>query len=276
MKTVIVISDFSPSAHNALAYSCEFLKEHQNEVELLLLNIYTIPAMYTLDGVAVATISSTLTEVEERLEEEAEWVKMKYPSVQITTKAVLGGFLESLKNQIEVVDPVLVIMGASGKYDDIWSWDAEILSIFRDLTVPVLTIPQHLSYTHVHHVAFACNFTNINLHTPVLSLKKIVALTGATLHVLYVKDTAKPIQDNARLKQEALIHELLEELTPQYHILQENNVVEAIGHFVKDQSIDMLLVVPRRLGIWEGIFHKSHTKALARFNSTPVLALREQ
>lgn len=276
MKTIIVTSDFSSSAHNALAYSCAFLNERENEAELILLNIYTIPAMYTSDGVAVTTISGALSDAEDRLQEEYEWVKGNYPAIRINTRAILGGFLESLKSQVEILAPVLVIMGTSGKYDNMWSWNTEILNVFRDLTVPVLTIPEHLSYTQVRNIAFACNFTNINLHTPVESLKKIIRFTGATLHVIYVKSNAQTRENITPLKQEATVHELLKELAPLYHTLQENDVVEAIGHFVKAQSIDLLLVVPRRVGIWESIFHKSHTKALARFNSTPVLALRER
>ena len=108
---------------------------------------------------------------------------------------------------------------------------------------------------------------------PVAAVKKIITLTGAQLHILFVvpasgKDIA--MQDN-----EAFIKEIFAAHNPVCYSLPETNIVENIGHFIHERNIDLLEVVPRRQGIYDSLFHKTNTRALARINSIPVIALRE-
>ena len=49
MATVIVVTDFSQSAQNALKYVCAF-DAASSKMELLLINIDTVPASYSGDG----------------------------------------------------------------------------------------------------------------------------------------------------------------------------------------------------------------------------------
>jgi len=59
MACVIVLTDFSKSAQNALQYACAF-SAASNKIELLLVNIDSVPASYSGDGVSMAAISDAL------------------------------------------------------------------------------------------------------------------------------------------------------------------------------------------------------------------------
>lgn len=271
MITVIVHTDFSISSRNALNYTCALVDKQ--EVQLVLLHVYTIPAMYTGNGIALTTISNAFAEAEERLEEEVEWIHHNYSSISITPRAMVGGFMASLREQVNAFRPALVVMGAAVHSDDPWSFDADILDAFIDLPVPVFTIPKHVAYTPVHQVCFACNPKYFGARTPVASVKKIVQLTGAQLHVAFVAPAARKeitVHDN-----EWLIKEAFAACNPIYHTLPETNIINDIGHFIQEQHIDLLQVVPRREGIYDSLFHNSNTRALARINAIPVIALRE-
>jgi len=274
MPTLIVCTNFSDTSRNAFQYACSLIssKPNHDEISLLLLNVYTIPANYSGDGIAMITINNALDYAEEDLHEELEWAHEEYPNMNIIGKVTTGRLIDGLRQEIAEMEASLVILGTGGKYGELWSWDSNILNMLRDLPVPVLTIPPGVTYRPLLNIAFACNIKNVNQNTPFNTLKNLVAFTDSHLHVVYV--TNHQIQPGSiEAANQALLHERLQELAPTYHTLLEAEVVGAIGRFVEDKQIQLLLVMPRKHGVWESLFHKSYTKELAKLSHLPIMAL---
>lgn len=274
MPTIIVCTNFSETSRNALSYACSLINSKVNKevTDILLLHIFTIPANYSGDGIALATINNGISFIEEDLHEELEWVHEKYPGINVIGKVTTGRLLEGLEEQLEEMRASLVIIGAGGHYGDLWSWDNNILNVLRNLSVPILTIPPNVSFRPLQNIAFACNLKNVSQNTPFTTLKNIIRFTEAKLHVVYVAGSDQK-KDSSEAKNELLVHEKLDDLQPIYHTLYENQVIGAIGRFIEDQQIQLLLVMPRKHGLWESLFHKSYTKELARLNRLPIMAL---
>jgi nucleotide-binding universal stress UspA family protein len=274
MPTIIVCTNFSDTSRNALNYACSLVnrKAEKEGISILLLNVYTIPANYAGEGIALACIENALNYAEEDLHEELEWVHEEYPALNVIGKVTTGRLLDALKDEIDEMQASLVIIGAGGHYGELWSWDTNILNALRQLPVPILTIPPDVSFTPLQNIAFACNLKNINNQTPFDTLKNIIQFTEAKLHVVYVTNQEiKP--GTLEAENEALVHYTLKDVDPVYHTLYESQVVGAIGHFVEEKGIQLLLVMPKKHGVWESLFHKSHTKELARLNRLPIMAL---
>ena len=274
MPTIIVCTNFSKTSRNALTYACSLINSKKNKeaFDILLLHIFTIPPNYSGDGIALVTINNSLIYVEEDLHEELEWVHEEYPTINVIGKVTTGRLLEGLEEEIQEMNASLVIIGAGGHYGDLWSWDNSILTALRDLSVPILTIPPNVTFSPLQNIAFACNLKNVNRYTPFNALKKIIQFTEAKLHVVYVAgDEVK--KDPSEAQNELFVHDQLDELSPVYHTLYESEVVGAIGRFVENEHIQLLLVIPRKHGIWDSLFHKSYTKELSRLNRLPIMAL---
>jgi hypothetical protein len=274
MPTIIVCTNFSETSRNAFAYACSMImgQADKEAYSLLLLNVFTIPANYSGDGIALVTINNALDNAEDDLREELEWAHEEYPQMNIIGKVTTGRLLDSLKEEINEMKAMMVIIGAGGHYGELWSWDTNILNALRDLPVPVLTIPPNVAFAPFVDIAFACNLKNVNANTPFEQLKSIVALTNARLHIVYV--TSQEIKPGSKEADNQLIVQTkLKDVPTVYHTLYENEVVGAIGRFVEEKKIQLLLVIPVKHGLWESLFHKSYTKELARLNKLPIMAL---
>ena len=274
MPTIIVCTNFSKTSHNALGYICSLInsKPEKKSFDILLLHIFSVPPNYSSDGIAITTISNSLTYAEEDLHEELEWVNEEYEDLNVFGKITTGRLVEELEEQIQEMKASLVITGSGGDYGELWSWDDEILSAIRNLSVPLLTIPPNVTFTTLQNIAFACNLKNVDQNTPYNVLVNFIQFTGAKLHVVYV--TNNEIKENSKeAENEKSVHSKLQELKPEYYTLYENEVVGAIGRFVETHQIQLLLVIPKKHGIWNSLFHKSYTKELARLNRLPILAL---
>lgn len=274
MPTIIVCTNFSETSRNALSYACQLINSQENKeiFSILLLNVYTIPANYSGDGIALVTVNNALKYAEEDLHEELEWLHEEYPGLNVMGKVNAGRLLHEIKDEINAMKASMVIIGAGGHYGDLWSWDSNILTALRDLPVPVLTIPPHVSFTPFQDIAFACNLKNINSYTPFDRLKTIIEFTKARLHIVYV--TSNEIKPGSKeAENEIIVHDRLKDLDPIYHTLFESQVVGAIGRFVENNNIQLLLVIPTKHGIWENLFSKSYTKELTKLNQLPIMAL---
>ncbi|PSK91022.1 universal stress protein [Taibaiella chishuiensis] len=271
MNTILVTTDFSASSRNTLAYACGLFG---NEAfTILLLHAYAMPVTYTTEGVALAAMGDAFINAEEQLQEEKQWAVDNFPGVQVRTKAVVATMMDALRDEIEATAPQLILIGALTDYDDLWTWDNDLLSTLQDLDAPVLVVPGHVTYQPLRNIGFACDYKNRNA-AQIRFIKWLVEYTGARLHVVHIT-RGNPHDPKARQENEALMQELLLEVNPDYHNIEDPHVIPAISGFAKDYNLDLLIVIPHRYGIWDTIFKQSHTRRLARLNYLPMLALHD-
>jgi nucleotide-binding universal stress UspA family protein len=273
MATIIVVTDFSQSAQNAFRYACAFSAASTN-IELLLVNINSVPASYSGDGVAMAAISDSLENRIDKLKDEIEEVSGNFPAAKIKYKAPVGNYIKSLQELIEEEEAALIILGTPAAFGEVWSWDVDTLRAMTELPIPVLAVPRDVAYKTIEQVSFASIPGNLHSASPIESIKKLVKYTGAKLHVISV---VQPQQDEKKEQEaEAALRKQLAELDPVYHTINETHIVQAIGKFVEEQHIDLLVVRPRKHGIWYNLFHKSYARELAKLNLIPVMALHDE
>jgi len=270
MPTIIVVTNFSESSRNALDYTCAFLGH--TGVKILLLNIFSFPAALTSDAISVAAMSETIGDDERLLDSEYEWVKENYPEVNIETEMITGNFLEELGDKADDEDTALIVMGAGGHYNDLLSWDTNIIDAFIDLKTPVLVIPKKVTFHPIKKVAFACNYYRKDLETPVSLIKRLIHFTNASLYVMHVGNPSEVIDKEAQ-NNKYLLEQSLADIAPVYYEPAYGNVIQAIDNFTAEENIDLLIVIPGRHGIWYNIFQERHTKGLVYLNHIPVMSL---
>src|SRR3954451_8397648 len=112
MPTFIVCTNFSPTSRNALDYACSFINSRidKESIDIFLLHIFTVPPNYSIDGIAITTISNCLDYAEEDLHEELEWVNEAYPELRFIGKVTTGRLVEGLEEQIQELKASLVII----------------------------------------------------------------------------------------------------------------------------------------------------------------------
>lgn len=273
MATIIVVTDFSESAHNALQYACAF-SAASNNIELLLINVNSVPASYSGDGVAMAAISDSLDNRIEKLKDEIADVQELFPAAKIKYKALIGNYIKSLQELIDEEAAVLIILGTPAAFGEIWSWDIDTLRAMTELPTPVLAVPREVTYKPIKRISFASIPGNLHSSSPIESIKKLIKYTGAQLHIVSVV-LPHPNQQKEQ-EAEAALHKQLEDADTVYHKITEPHIVQAIGKFVEEQHIDLLVVRPRKHGVWYNLFHKSYARELAKLNLIPVMALHDE
>jgi hypothetical protein len=273
MAKVIVVTNFSEASRNALDYTCRFLNNPTSTV--LLLNIFAWPGSFTGDPIAIAAMSETIMNDERRLQQEYKWVKEHHPQINISHEMATGVFIEELRARAVPGETALIVMGAVGKYSELFSWDANIIDAFVDLNTPVLIVPLGIVFKPLQKIAFALNYYRPNLKVPVSMIRRIINFTKAKLYVINVvspTEVITPESDERRV----MLKAGLEDINPTYYEPAFENVIMAIDNFTAAEGIDMLIVIPSRHGLWYNIFQRSNTRGLVYLNHVPILSLHRE
>ena len=270
-QRVLFVTNFSAAAQNALTYACRLL--NRDLYEFILVHIYRLPQTYTYEGVALASISDVFRDIEDDLRSELNRVHGEFPGITIHAQYIVGGLVESTRELIASLDPEILIFGTAGYYSEVWHTDSELLLALRNITIPVMIIPQHVNFHPLKQIGFACDYKNVCVPKQINFIRDLVRETGAQLNVVHVT-SAKPDNDLMK-KNESLLQEKLHDIQPSYFSIANSDVVKAIDQFVRQHNVDMLIVIPRKQEFWYSLFHKSNIDKLAFLNRLPLLRLPE-
>lgn len=275
MKTIIVPTDFSPVALNATNYAADMAIAVN--AEILLVNIYTIPVSYTEVPVAMISIE------EMKKASEVELIDLKTSLEHITSGKIkiriesrMGNTVDELEDICNTVKPFAVVMGSKGKSGiENLLFGSTTLTAIRHLSWPVICVPPGKEYgTGIKKIGFACDFKEVKETTPVVLLKEMVSVFDAELHILNVDYNNKDFSP-ATPEQTFKLHDLLKDINTTYHFINHPDVEDGINEFAEKNNMDLIIAIPKKHKLLDGIFNPSSTKQLIFQSHIPVMCLHE-
>jgi nucleotide-binding universal stress UspA family protein len=275
MKTIIVPTDFSPIATNAVNFATK-MAESIN-ASLLLLNVYNIPVSYSEVPVVLISVEEMKKGSENQLAKLKEHIThITSGKLKVYTESRMGNTVDELEELCKTIQPFAVVMGAKGTSGiEKIVFGSTTLSAIRHLTWPVICVPSGKEFGNgIKKVGFACDFRHVVETTPVKFIKQIVKEFGAELHVLNVDYKEKHFRPETP-EQSFLLHNLLEELNPQYHFINNADIEDGINEFAESNNLDLVIAIPKKHKLLEGIFRPSNTKQLIFQSHIPVMCVHE-
>lgn len=276
MKTIIVPLDYSPVSINAANFATDMAMAINAEV--LLLNVYNIPVAYSGD---VPLMVVSLDVMKNNSERQLEKVKVALEhitsgKVKIKTRSCLGNTLDELETICRQVKPFAIVMGTKGKGKvEKFVFGSTTLAAIRHLTWPVICVPPGKEYGKgIKKIGFACDFRNTAETTPVTYIREMVTEFGSELHILNVDYKEKHFRPETPLESEH-VHEMFIDLNPVYHFIEHPDVEEGINQFAEKNNLDLVIAIPKKHKLLEGMFKPSSTKQLIFQSHVPVMCVHE-
>lgn len=270
MSYLLAATDFSAVSANAAQYAAGLAVQH--DMPLVLFHTFVFPAMLNDVSVPSSLLDDTRADAEKNLELIAAKLRLEQPGIRIKTVVSYGTFVDAITEYANGNGkPWLMVMGNSNTQENT-SWFFSMLKTVRkDVSFAVLAVPLAATYKHIERICYADDIDQQENQQMLDNLKDITLRSKAALHVLNVQedislhDEAYDIGDMTRT--------ILADANPQYHYRHQANVNESIREFCATEQIDWLVVTPGKYSLLEGLFHKSHTKALAEMLQIPLLIL---
>lgn len=277
MKKILVPTDFSDNAKNALNYALQVAEK--TKAEVILFHAFHAPVV---DAQMPGNMIASLVKEEEKISKQKLKGLIKEIQSQKQFAKIKCRFVVSLGFSVEEINSAaadqnvdLIVMGTKGasglKELMIGSNTAAVIEKCR---VPVLAIPDKAKFAMIEKIVYATDFKSDDLSV-IGKLAEFAKLFNAQIAVLHISPAS---EKDADAKLDKLFTEVKYKLDYErmsFHILNKDKIAEGIDGFVKYSEADLLAMATYQRGLFDSLFHKSITKKMVLHTHIPLFAFHK-
>ena len=271
MPLIIIATDFSSIAENAANYACQLAVAQNARVTII--HSFVFPVMFSDIPLPATLINDTENDLDTQMKKLVDNLKMSYPGLDIQGVVIDGDLINALDDYTQInQEPWLVVLGNSntGEYS---TWESNAIAAFKHLKYPVLAVPPDVKYKPVKKICLAFDNKHEGNDVAFTQLRDIALALNAQLDILNAQIDVEN-RDNIHTADDQT-QKILAPANPHFNTVYETNIDNAIEDFIGKNNIDWLVMIPRKHSFFEGLFHKSHSKAMTHRTHIPLVALHE-
>ncbi|WP_338359484.1 universal stress protein [Yeosuana marina] len=277
MRKILIPTDFSENAMNAMRYGIDLFKYEISEFYF----------MHAYQDEIYADEASLTRETLEKVKDEV--AKRSKKQLQITLKNIneyspnprhTYHIVSSNSLLMDEADRIvdeqnidIIVMGTRGITNDRnLTFGSNTLQIIKYMQCPVLAIPENYEYTQPKHILFPTDYMIPYKRRELKLLCEIAAPFRAIIDMLYISRSKK-----LSMRQEdnrAFLKETLCKNTVNFKVANGRNIVDTVYKYIKENSIDMLAMVNSRHSFLENILFQSTIDEFTLHLDIPFLALQ--
>lgn len=271
MITIIVATDFSDVAENAVAYAAAAAKHGQ--ARLILFNSYALPHHASNTILPASSVQKLIDDNNNRLQERALEIAKTYGiSVGFETRFSFVG--DELSDLIKKYEADLLILGMGSKTLEQDLIGNTTTAAIKQLKFPVIAVPIGAKFEGLKRILFACDVLR---GVPEKILKRIQELAislNAEVEVFHVNSAIEELQSESKtLSEKDAIGNGLAGVSYYYKNVKSNAVIKEIEKEIKAFDADLLIMIPNKYGFWASLVHRSKTRVMASGLEIPLFSI---
>jgi nucleotide-binding universal stress UspA family protein len=275
-EKMLVLTDFSEAAFNAAKYAAGLTHQLKSSLIVLYHSHNHLPVVTT----TFAPVSPEMVHSEKeshdklsRLKEKLEDLATEHTAIEIISD---GRPLITAVNTITEQRHIgLVVMGMAGKNAiEKALVGSNTITVAKESATSLLVVPHNAEFKTIENVVFACDLKNVSKTVPVYPINTLIQKLQARFSVLYVNKIEGQARPDAKTELKNL-HEIWKESQVKYYYTEHENIEGGILDFADENTMDLLITVPKEYGFFERIFHRSLTRDLAYSTHIPLLVFKE-
>lgn len=278
-RRILIPTDFSDTALNALRYALRLFKEEPCSFYLLhafQISGYSVDSPLTPDPSDIV-LKTEREEAEKSLLEILEKIRLDAASLghHFEVEATYNSLMHAVKSTIAAKDIDMVIMGTKGITGaESLIFGTNAINIMEGITTcPVMSIPESYGIDVPWEIVFPTDYKGQYDRKEFNSLLEIASCHKAPIRVLYVEKDKKFSRTQEANKQ--LLDRILADSEHSFHTISDRKVHRGIGQFVKSRESNLIAFMNRKHGVLDHILSRPLVKELGYHYKIPILALNE-
>jgi len=279
MKHILIPTDFSDNAWNALVYGISFFKKTHCTFHIVHINAINTNS----SGEAAIYVSPDLLE-KTILAESREKLKVLIKKVEklplntkhyFKTQAIYGFLTDQLKDQVKEKNIELIIMGTKGSSGlKAVSIGSNTGNVITKVPCTIMAVPESATYESVKEIGFPSDL-NLAYEIKVLdTIKDIILLKKSALRLLYISSKGEELNTN-QIKIKNLLLDYFKETECTFHEVTGKKIDESVQCFTESRNLDMLIMVAKNLNFLESILFRPTVERISYHTKVPFLVIHE-
>jgi len=277
MRNILIPTDFSANAMNALKYASELFKYDKSR--FFIMHAYQDEIFEDEDLIKEKTLVRVTKQVADKsqsnLDKVLKEIKDIFPNPRHSYSIISANnmLVDEADKIVDEENIDIIVMGTRGNTNDKkLTFGSHTLQVLRYVQCPVLAIPEHYTDIQPRHILFPTNYLIPYKRRELKLLCELAAPYRATIDMLYVADN-----DSLSIRQQNNQSFVKDELCKNeinFKTVKDSSITDAICNYIDKNNVDMLVMVNTRHSFFENIFFKSKLDEITLRIDIPFLALQ--
>ncbi|WOK04743.1 universal stress protein [Imperialibacter roseus] len=271
MNTIIIATDYSPAANNALQYAANLASVVK--ADLVLFNSYHLSPHAANGLVSPTALEQMIDHNNSDLQKLANETARKY-GLKVSWVSKASDTIGELSQFAADRNADLVVMGMETNLIEYELFGNTTTAAIKRLNCPVLVVPGDVPFKGIQKILYAYEHTCLDQDNHLDLMKEIARKFAAELQVFHV-DTKAKAGAAVAVEDEMIsaVDNLLEDVDHSYSVIGSSKIGEGIVKGVEAFQADLLVIVPHKTGFLESLLKGSNTRSMTLKTRVPLLVL---
>ncbi len=274
IRRILVPTDFSLTANNALIYALALAREV--EAQVFILHVYHIPSAAVTAAYPVAYYEAvSIDELKKEADQRMEKLKQDYlyaTQAPYECLTQLGPTVNIIARTAEEKTIDLIVMGTQ-KAEKVKAWLGSVTTdTVKSSHYPVLAVPHEAHFERPRTLLLATSLTQLPVLSELDTLKTIAKEFEATIDVVYVH-TKESELTREQIEVRESLDDCLLGIPHQFHFAPNEDVNEGIQQYLDQCEAELLVMIPQHHSFLDSLLHRSRTKQMIFHTHKPLLAI---
>ena len=277
-KRILLPTDFSENALNAIQYALDMHEEEK--CEFYLLNVFRVKG-YSTKSIMVPEPGDVDYETAKKdsldgLDKQMEILSLRdeNPKHRFYKISQFNSILYGVKNVIDKKDIDLDVMGtkgAGGTRSTVFGTNT--VNIMEKVTeCPVLAIPEKVRFSPPKEIVFPTDFKASFKRKEIHVLLDIAKNHKSAIRVLHIMESTKLSKKQENNK--VLLDHMLDEVDHSFHTMSDVKVQKGINTFIESRKSDMVAFMNKKHMFFGSILSNPLVKELGYYSEIPIMVLK--
>jgi len=273
MKQILVATDFSEGAGNAMEYAMALAK-------VLEMEVCVIHGIGPTEGINNNTYNAIFIDDYYNNKRQAlkEWAakytdKDEYKDIEVTTVCGVGFLKNVIGKYIDEHHVELLVMGITGSTGLAGIVGSNVSTIVSVVKIPTLIVPIESKFASEPILTLATDYeTRLSAHDVNALNEMITAFGSAKMQILYVEEKA----NTKRIEtEESRLRTLIKNTELEFNYITDTRPLNGIMEFVEKNETDILCLVKHHHNIVYRLFNRSTVNQVMNKTVKAILVLHE-
>lgn len=279
MKHILIPTDFSENARNAVKYAVSFFQDTPATFYLLHVSLaedvneekayYKLSENYGKEKIFYNPLKNLDAELKR-----AEAISTNNNHHFIAIHEYVD-FIESIRRHVREKEIDYIIMGTKGASEN----NGEMVgtntgNVITKVKCSILVIPKKATYHPLRTVVFPTDFNIFYKNRILNTITDILKVKNTSLSILYISKRVKELT-SLQQKNRDFLQEHLEDKSHEIFFITDDSMEKAVDSFVKKNKADLIAMVAKNLNFFQRLFFKPTAEKISYHTKVPFLVLHE-
>lgn len=279
MMNILIPTDFSENAQNAIAYALAYFSDVAVNFYILhVSHTHTITKeeeqeLFSDFDTEMQTVQSTSATLREEIRKYQ--IRSQNPAHSFSPLHENLNLVEAIRKNVIEKEIDYILMGTKGttKINGA-EMGSNTCDVITKVKCPILVIPENAKFNGIKNIAFLTDYNCIYRNKIITRLSETLDLHRSPLRVLHIKAQNTGLTA-AQTDNKGFLHYFFKDKKHSFHFVENKDLEIGIQDFVETWDISLVSIVAKNLNLIQRLLLRPAVKSVSYSVNVPFLVLHE-